>query len=124
MTGRRPWGNYLILDEGPEHKVKRISVLPGRRLSYQLHHHRSEHWFVVQGRGIATVGDSDLEMKVGVAVDVPSGIPHRVFNTGNEELVLIEVQHGTYSGEDDIVRLADDFGRPCEPSSNEVTADS
>ena len=107
----RPWGNYTVLDTGPAYKVKRIVVAPGMRLSYQVHRRRAEHWFVVQGRGRATLGGAHIEVSPGTTVDVAPGVAHRIENIGDGELVFIEVQHGDYFGEDDIVRLDDDFGR-------------
>ena len=107
----RPWGSYTVVDEGPRHKVKRIVVSPGLRLSYQRHAFRSEHWFVVQGRGVVTLDGRDIAVDTGGAVDVPVGTAHRIHNPGPDDLVFIEVQHGDYFGEDDIVRLEDDFGR-------------
>ena len=107
----RPWGTYTVVDEGPHHKVKRIVVAAGKRLSYQRHAHRSEHWFVVQGQGVVTLDGKESEIDPGAAVDIPSGVAHRVHNTGTADLVFVEVQHGDYFGEDDIVRLEDDFGR-------------
>lgn len=107
----RPWGTYAVLDQGPSHKVKRIVVTPGMRLSYQVHSRRAEHWFVIQGRGRATLDGVDLDVTLGVSVDVPIGAAHRIENVGDDDLVFIEVQQGDYFGEDDIVRLADDFGR-------------
>ena len=84
---------------------------PGRRLSYQVHARRSEHWFVVRGMGAVTLSGTRSEVKAGTAVDIPVGVSHRIENTGGDDLVFIEVQHGEYFGEDDIVRLEDDFGR-------------
>ncbi len=107
----RPWGSFLVLDDEPDHKVKRLVVHPQRRLSLQLHERRSEHWFVVRGHGTVTLGDSLVAVGPGDSIDVPVGTAHRVENTGQSELVFIEVQHGSYFGEDDIVRLDDDFGR-------------
>ncbi|MHB1988688.1 MAG: phosphomannose isomerase type II C-terminal cupin domain [Acidimicrobiales bacterium] len=107
----RPWGNYTVLEDADGHKVKRIVVHPGRRLSYQVHSRRAEHWFVVVGEGAVTLGGEVVAVKAGTAVDVERGTPHRIENTGQGELVFIEVQHGEYFGEDDIVRLEDDFGR-------------
>jgi mannose-6-phosphate isomerase len=107
----RPWGSYTVVDHGPTHKVKRIVVAPGRRLSYQVHGRRSEHWFVIHGRGRATLDGVDVEVHHGVTVDVPPGMAHRIENLDDHDLVFIEVQHGEYFGEDDIVRLEDDFGR-------------
>lgn len=107
----RPWGNYTVLEDAEGHKVKRIVVHPGRRLSYQVHERRAEHWFVVTGEGAVTLDGETVLVKGGTAVDVAVGMPHRIENTGTADLVFIEVQHGEYFGEDDITRLEDDFGR-------------
>ena len=107
----RPWGSYTVLDEGEGYKVKRIEVLPGKRLSYQKHAHRAEHWMIVNGTAKVTLDGHEIVRAVGDTVDVPVGAAHRIENTGLERLVFIEVQRGTYLGEDDIVRLQDDFGR-------------
>jgi mannose-6-phosphate isomerase len=107
----RPWGSYTVLDEGDGHKVKRIEVAPGKRLSYQVHSRRSEHWFVIVGEGSVTLDGEAVAVKPGIAIDVAAGVAHRIENTGSEPIVFIEVQHGEYFGEDDIVRLEDDFGR-------------
>lgn len=114
---RRPWGTFTVLDEGENFKVKRIEVLPGKRLSYQKHSQRAEHWFVVQGTAKVTLDDRDIEVKAGHAIDIAIGSAHRVENSGDELLVFIEVQRGSYLGEDDIVRLQDDFGRESSPTS-------
>jgi mannose-6-phosphate isomerase-like protein (cupin superfamily) len=107
----RPWGSYLVLADEPTHKVKRIEVRPGRRLSYQFHEHRAEHWFVLEGEGTVTLDGTELPVGRGDTVDVGLGMPHRIENRGGEPLVFIEVQHGTSFEEDDIVRLEDDYGR-------------
>ncbi len=108
----RPWGSFTILDEGENFKVKRLEVLPGKRLSYQRHSHRSEHWFVVRGTAKVTLNDAEILVRTGEALDIPSGAAHRVENSpGEEKLVIIETQTGDYFGEDDIERLDDDFGR-------------
>lgn len=107
----RPWGSYTVLDDSAGHKVKRIVVHPGRRLSYQKHARRAEHWFVVEGAGTVTLEDERLTVPAGTAIDIPTGAAHRIENAGEGPLVFIEVQHGEYFGEDDIVRLEDDFGR-------------
>jgi mannose-1-phosphate guanylyltransferase/mannose-6-phosphate isomerase len=112
----RPWGHYQSLDQGPRHQVKRIVVEPGRRLSLQKHAHRAEHWTVVEGVAEVTVGmDRDtLEVKTvrpGEHVHIPRGAIHRMANPGATPMTLIEVQSGDYLGEDDIVRLEDDYGR-------------
>ncbi len=107
----RPWGSFTVLDDADDHKVKRLVVLPGRRLSYQRHERRAEHWFVVSGSGLVTLDGEATEVAPGQAVDIAVGTAHRVENTGDADLVFIEVQHGEYFGEDDIERLEDDFGR-------------
>jgi mannose-6-phosphate isomerase len=109
--GERPWGHYDVLLDHDDHKVKQIVVKPGKRLSYQTHARRAEHWFIVKGTGTVTLDGSDVTVTAGSAVDVPMGTAHRIENDGAEDLVFVEVQHGSYFGEDDIVRLEDDFGR-------------
>ena len=108
---RRPWGTFTVLDEGDNFKVKRIEVLPGKRLSYQKHTQRAEHWVVVEGTAKVTLDDRDIIVEKGEAIDIPIGSAHRVENPGDKLLVFIEVQRGSYLGEDDIIRLQDDFGR-------------
>jgi mannose-6-phosphate isomerase len=108
---RRPWGTFTVLDEGEKFKVKRIEVLPGKRLSYQKHSKRAEHWVVVQGTAKVTLDDREIIVSTGEAIDIATGSAHRVENPGTEMLVFIEIQRGSYLGEDDIVRLQDDFGR-------------
>jgi mannose-6-phosphate isomerase len=108
---RRPWGTFTVLDEGNNFKVKRIEVLPGKRLSYQKHSQRAEHWVVVQGTAKVTLDDRESMLASGEAIDIGIGSAHRVENPGSDTLVFIEVQRGSYLGEDDIVRLQDDFGR-------------
>lgn len=108
---RRPWGTFTVLDEGDGFKVKRIEVLPGKRLSYQKHARRAEHWVVVEGTAKVTLDDREVIIEAGQAIDIAIGAAHRVENSGRETLVFIEVQRGGYLGEDDIVRLQDDFGR-------------
>lgn len=111
---RRPWGTFTVLDEADGFKVKRIEVLPGKRLSYQKHAQRAEHWFVVAGEARVTLDDQDITVRAGEAIDISVGAAHRVENPGDATLVFIEVQRGNYLGEDDIVRLQDDFGRAPE----------
>ena len=108
---RRPWGSFTVIDEGTNFKVKRIEVLPGKRLSYQRHAQRAEHWVVVAGTALVTLNDEEIVVPLGDTIDIPVGAAHRVENRGTELLVFIEVQCGSYLGEDDIVRLHDDFGR-------------
>jgi mannose-6-phosphate isomerase len=108
----KPWGGYDVLDDSAaDHKVKRLVVSPGRRLSYQRHSRRAEHWFIVSGHALVTLEGVEHRVGPGEAIDVPLGAAHRVESVGEGDLVLIEVQHGDYFGEDDIVRLEDDFGR-------------
>ena len=108
----RPWGSFVVLDDSRgDHKVKRIVVDPGRRLSYQSHASRSEHWFIVAGEATVTLDGDVLVIPAGGAVDIPVGTAHRCENAGTTPLVFIEVQSGSYFGEDDIVRYDDDFGR-------------
>lgn len=111
---RRPWGTFTVLDEGDGFKVKRIEVLPGKRLSYQKHGQRAEHWVVVQGTAKVTLDEEEINVAAGQAIDIAVGSAHRVENAAAELLVFIEVQRGDYLGEDDIVRLQDDFGRAPE----------
>jgi len=107
----RPWGRFIVLDDTPTCKVKRIIVEPGQRLSYQLHHRRAEHWTVVSGTALVTLNGEDITVEPGSSIDIPRGADHRVRNPGTEPHEFIEVQMGDYFGEDDIVRLEDDYGR-------------
>ncbi|MGH2365231.1 MAG: phosphomannose isomerase type II C-terminal cupin domain [Chloroflexota bacterium] len=108
---RRPWGAFTVLDEGAEYKVKRLEVDPGKRLSYQKHHRRTEHWMIVAGVGKVTLDGRERLLHTGETVDVELEQAHRMENPGIDPLVFIEIQRGDYLGEDDIVRLEDDFGR-------------
>jgi mannose-1-phosphate guanylyltransferase/mannose-6-phosphate isomerase len=107
----RPWGSYTNLEEGRSYKIKRVTVPPKRRLSLQMHHHRSEHWVVVTGCAEVTIGDKTFLVRNGESTFVPAGTVHRLANPGILPLELIEVQIGEYTGEDDIVRFEDDFDR-------------
>jgi mannose-6-phosphate isomerase len=108
----RPWGSFTVLDELETYKVKRIEVLPGKRLSYQRHQKRAEHWFVVKGTAKVTLNGNDILVKSGEAIDIAVGMAHRVENPHTSDpLIFIETQTGSYFGEDDIERLDDDFGR-------------
>ena len=107
----RPWGSFTVLEEREAYKVKRIEVLPGKRLSYQKHEKRSEHWMIVQGQAVVTLEGKEIPLNPGQTVDIPQRAAHRIFNPGQDLLVFIEIQMGEYFGEDDIIRLEDDFGR-------------
>lgn len=107
----RPWGYFDVLLEDAEHKVKRIVVYPGKRLSLQRHRHRDEHWLIVSGEALMTLGSEEIVLGKGQSVDVPRGVLHRVCNTGTEELVITEIQTGDYFDENDIERFEDDYGR-------------
>ena len=111
MITDRPWGTYEVLATSDTHQVKRIVVKPGQRLSYQTHEQRSEYWVIVSGTGTVTLEEQDAMCLAGDAFIVDEGMPHRISNTGTEDLVFIATQLGIYFGEDDIVRLEDDFGR-------------
>lgn len=110
-TAVRPWGTYTVLGEGQGFKIKRVVVKPGQSLSLQMHHHRSEHWVVVSGTANITVDDSVTLMTQNQSTYIPIGARHRLENPGITDLVLIEVQCGSYLGEDDIVRFSDSYGR-------------
>lgn len=107
----RPWGSWEVLDEGDGYKVKRIVVNSGCRLSYQTHERRAEHWTVVVGRATCLVDGQTVIATPGQSVDIQTGQAHRIANSDDATLVIIEVQLGAYTGEDDICRLEDDYGR-------------
>jgi mannose-1-phosphate guanylyltransferase/mannose-6-phosphate isomerase len=108
---RRPWGYYDSIDHGERFQVKRIVVNPGGRLSLQLHHHRAEHWIVVSGTALVTRGNDEFLLSENQSTFIPLGVTHRLENPGKLPLELIEVQSGSYLGEDDIVRFDDTYGR-------------
>lgn len=108
---QRPWGWFETVSEAHQHKVKRIGVLPGQRISLQKHSHRAEHWVVVRGTARVTLGTDTFDLAVGQHCDIALGQLHRVSNLTAEPVEIIEVQFGVYLGEDDIVRLGDDYGR-------------
>ncbi|ASJ17138.1 mannose-1-phosphate guanylyltransferase/mannose-6-phosphate isomerase [Thermococcus chitonophagus] len=110
-TAYRPWGSYTVLEEGERYKIKRITVLPGKKLSLQMHYHRSEHWVVVRGTAKVRVGDKEFILRPGESTFIPAGVVHRLENPGKVILEVIETQIGEYLEEDDIVRLQDDYGR-------------
>ena len=107
----RPWGRFFVLHDEPTYKLKRIEVDPGARLSYQYHHKRSEVWTIVEGVGTITLEGISKDYLKGETVLIPQGVKHRIENIGDQKLVFIEVQLGDYFGEDDIVRLEDNYGR-------------
>ena len=111
----RPWGSYQVIDSGDGFQVKRIIVHPGQRLSLQMHHKRAEHWTVVRGTARVTCGERTFDLKAGEATEIPLGARHRLENIGDADMQLIEVQTGSYLGEDDIVRFEDNYGRAQEP---------
>jgi len=111
LTGHRPWGTYTILEESLGYKIKRIEVKPGKRLSLQKHFHRNEHWIVVSGTATVTVGETIRLVRPNESTYIKMGELHRLENKGKIPVVLIEAQVGEYTGEDDIVRIDDDFNR-------------
>jgi mannose-1-phosphate guanylyltransferase/mannose-6-phosphate isomerase len=107
----RPWGSYQSVDNGDRHQVKRIIVKSGGRLSLQKHHHRAEHWIVVRGTALVTINGAIKTVHENESVYIPMGAVHRLENPGKIVLELIEVQTGSYLGEDDIIRIEDDYQR-------------
>lgn len=107
----RPWGKYCVLHEEELFKVKKIEVLPGKRLSLQSHEKRSEFWIILEGQGLMTLGNLKYVIKAGDKVKIPIGTKHRIENTCRDPLRFVEIQTGSYFGEDDIKRYEDDFGR-------------
>ena len=111
QTTCRPWGTYTVLEDSALYKIKRIEVNPGASLSLQMHNHRSEHWIVVEGIATVTNGDNILELKANESTYIDVKTKHRLENHTNKNLILIEVQCGSYLGEDDIIRFEDKYGR-------------
>ena len=109
--GERPWGKYMVLLNGTDHKVKEITVFPNCRLSLQRHKKREEHWFIHQGTALVTINGVSRIFSLGQYVDIPRDCVHRIANAGKENLVFIEIQTGEYFGEDDIERIEDDYKR-------------
>lgn len=110
-TDKRPWGQYEVMADEPRYKLKRIEVNPGQRLSYQYHFKRQEFWTVVAGAATVVLDGVEHAVHYGESIFIPLGAKHRIENRGSELLVFIEVQTGTYFGEDDIVRIEDDYER-------------
>jgi mannose-6-phosphate isomerase len=107
----RPWGEWWVLDEGEGWKVKRLEVRPQKRLSYQTHEHRAELWIIVAGVATCTVEGRTIVGQPGDCIEIGVGVAHRIANQHDDDLVIVEVQRGSYTGEDDICRLHDDYGR-------------
>ncbi len=107
----RPWGSYQVLHTTASAQVKEIKVKAGSRLSYQTHQKRAEHWFIVQGPAVVTIDGVTTTLESGASVDIAIGVAHRMAAPTSNDVIFIEVQTGSYFGEDDIVRLEDDFGR-------------
>jgi mannose-6-phosphate isomerase-like protein (cupin superfamily) len=107
----RPWGWFETVSEAPGHKIKRIGVLPGQQISLQKHQQRAEHWVVVRGVAQVTLQDQVFDLHPGQHCDIAQGQVHRLTNHSNEAVEIVEIQFGNYLGEDDIVRLSDDYGR-------------
>jgi mannose-6-phosphate isomerase len=110
-TVSRPWGSYTTLAESDMFKVKKIIVKPNQRLSYQYHLQRAEVWTIIQGNALITLEGKDIEKTAGQVIEIPLQAKHRIKNNGADDLIFIEVQHGLYFGEEDIVRIEDDYMR-------------
>ncbi|MBZ4687983.1 MAG: mannose-phosphate guanylyltransferase [Clostridiales bacterium] len=111
VTAHRPWGTYTVLEEGDRYKIKKILVKPGAKLSLQKHYHRNEHWVVVSGTAKITIGENETILRPNESTYIPMGQVHRLENPGKIDLIIIEAQVGDYLGEDDIVRIVDDYKR-------------
>lgn len=109
--GERPWGTYFVLQDDPHFKVKRIVVDAGQRLSYQYHHYRQEFWTIVEGEATVILNGEEHVVKYGESIFIPQGAKHRIENRTEKAMAFVEVQTGTYFGEDDIVRIEDDYSR-------------
>lgn len=107
----RPWGVFYVLHDEKKYKLKRIEVDPNQKLSYQYHFKRSETWTIVEGKGSVVINDKLIHVKAGDFIQIPQESKHRLINDSSNKLVLIEVQTGSYFGEDDIVRIEDDYNR-------------
>jgi len=123
VTVERPWGRFTVMESGPAYKVKLIVVDPGKRLSLQMHHQRAEHWVVVQGTALVTIGRELRRVAANESVFVPLNTAHRLETPGSEPLSIIEVQTGAYLEEDDIIRLDDDFWRQTEDSEDKIAGE-
>ena len=108
---KRPWGEFQVIDSGDGFQVKRITALPGRRLSLQSHKFRKEHWIVSCGEAEVEIDNKISKLKIAESIDIPLGAIHRLSNKSKSKLIIIEIQFGNYLGEDDIIRYEDDFNR-------------
>jgi mannose-6-phosphate isomerase-like protein (cupin superfamily) len=111
QSDERPWGSWKVIEANTAFAVKTIKVNPGKRLSLQIHNHRSEHWVVVAGKGTVTIGGDTVKVERGDHVYVPRETKHRIANEGDQILVFVEVQFGDQMAENDIIRLEDDYAR-------------
>ena len=109
--GERPWGKYFVLADEPNYKLKRIEVNPRKKLSYQYHHKRQEQWTVIEGNGTVVLDDKEMKLAYGESIFIQLGAKHRMINLSDKPVVFIEIQTGTYFGEDDIVRFEDEYDR-------------
>ena len=107
----RPWGTYRTIEQRANYQLKHITVKPGKRLSLQYHHHRDEHWTIIKGNGVAQLDDASIQLGVNESIFIPKKALHRITNETDSVIEFIEIQIGDYLGEDDIVRVEDDFGR-------------
>ena len=109
--GERPWGKYFVLVGEPHYKLKRIEVNPGQKLSYQFHYKRQEQWTIIEGNATIVLDGEEISLAYGQSVFIPLGANHRIMNLTDRPVIFIEVQTGTYFGEEDIVRLEDEYDR-------------
>ena len=107
----RPWGCFYTISQEKEYKIKRIEVNTNSRLSYQYHNHRSEKWFIIKGKGLVTLESKEFKCLEGDIISIPKLKKHRIENIGKIKLIFVEIQTGSYFGEDDIIRLKDDYMR-------------
>ena len=107
----RPWGTYRTIEQRANYQLKHIVVKPGKRLSLQYHHHRDEHWTVIKGKGTVQLDEESIDLELNGRVFIPKLAKHRMSNNTQEDVEFLEIQIGDYLGEDDIVRIQDDFGR-------------
>ena len=109
--GERPWGKYFVLADEPHYKLKRIEINPGQKLSYQFHYKRQEQWTIIEGNATIVLDGEEIPLAYRQSIFIPLGAKHRIMNLTDKPVVFIEVQTGTYFGEDDIVRLEDEYDR-------------